>query len=336
MAPGQVITITFDGKVVTLPAPDCQAKNLSCTNNVDVAANCADAQASAHASYTTPINPCPTPGLCRLTGGGCLNEDSNNKGHKQNTFGGNSSPLHTGGGPSGNDWEHIQRDGKTILFNWHSFDAHVIACSVVPPGPCSPKAPDTRADFVGTGKYSIGSGGRSEDGNMVAYVIDHTEGACNKGVGDYYSIIVRKGLVIGEGDVVFTCAGTIDCGNLQIHPLSPNEVVTGTITAQPSVDNGSLTPSLALLNRAVPNPFTGSTSFAYQVPDGGAAVDVGVYNVAGRLVKTLARGAQGAGVFTVTWDGSDASGVKMAPGVYFLRSRIGDTQNVTRVIYVAH
>jgi len=112
-------------------------------------------------------------------------------------------------------------------------------------------------------------------------------------------------------------------------------VVTGTITAQPSVDNGSITPSLALLNRAVPNPFVGSTSFAYQVPDGGAAVDVGVYNVAGRLVKTLARGTQSAGVFTVTWDGSDASGVKMAPGVYFLRSRIGDQQNVTRVIYVA-
>ena len=207
VAPGQVVTITFDGKVVTLPAPDCQAKNLSCTNNVSVAANCADAQASASASYTTPINACPTPGLCRLTGGGCLNENGSNKGHKQNTFGGNASPLHTGGGPSGNEWEHVNRDGKTILFNWHSHDAHVIACSVVPPGPCSPKAPDTRADFVGTGQYSIGSGGRDQDGNMVAYIIDHTEGACNKGVGDYYSIVVRKGLVIGEGDVVFTCAG---------------------------------------------------------------------------------------------------------------------------------
>ena len=111
------------------------------------------------------------------------------------------SPEHDGGGPSGNSWEHILRDGKTILFNWLSWDAHVIACSVVPPGPCSPKAINTRADFVGTGKYSIGAGGRSEDGNMVAYIIDHNEGSCNKGTRDEYFITVRKGLVIGEGEV---------------------------------------------------------------------------------------------------------------------------------------
>jgi len=89
------------------------------------------------------------------------------------------------------------------------------------------------------------------------------------------------------------------------------------------------------LNRAVPNPFTGSTSFAYKVPDGGGMVDIGVYNVAGRLVKTLAQGSQAPGVFSVTWDGSDAAGMKMAPGVYFLRSRVAGETNVTRVIYVS-
>jgi hypothetical protein len=75
----------------------------------------------------------------------------------------------------------------------------VIACSIVPPGPCSPKAINTRADFVGTGKYSIGSGGREEDGNMVAYIIDHKEGSCNKGTRDEYFITVRKGLVDRSG-----------------------------------------------------------------------------------------------------------------------------------------
>jgi flagellar hook assembly protein FlgD len=60
-----------------------------------------------------------------------------------------------------------------------------------------------------------------------------------------------------------------------------------------------------------------------------------VYNVAGRLVKTLASGAQGAGTYTVTWDGSDDAGVRMAPGVYFLKSRVGGDSTVSRVIYVA-
>ena len=69
--------------------------------------------------------------------------------------------------------------------------------------------------------------------------------------------------------------------------------------------------------------------------EGGASVDVGVYNVAGRLVKTLAAGSQAAGTYTVTWNGSDAAGVRMAPGVYFLKSKVGSDQTVSRLIYVS-
>jgi hypothetical protein len=296
-----------------------------------VVGNCADAQATAEDSYTTPINPCVQTSLCRLTGGGCLNENGDQKGHKQSTFGGNASPEHSGGGPTGNSWEHVYRDGKTILFNWHSPDAHVIDCIDVTPGPCHPKGTVTRADFVGTGSYSIGAGGRDQDGNMVAYIIDHTEGACNKNVGDYYSIVVRTGLVIGAGDIVFQTAGTIDCGNLQIHqtPASlfgPTTLPVGEIGAQTSV---------ALLNRAYPNPFSGSTNFAYRVANANTRVDVGVYNVAGRLVKTLAAGTQSEGTYTLTWNGADDAGVRMASGVYFLRSRVGNDSTVERVIYLA-
>ncbi len=331
LAPGAVSTITFDAQIVTLPSPACQATDLSCTNNVSVVGNCADAQATANGSYTTPILPCPQTSLCRLTGGGCLNENGGTKGHKQSTFGGNASPDHTGGGPTGNSWEHVYRDGKTILFNWHSPDAHVIACSDVTPGPCSPKGTVTRADFVGTGQYSIGAGGRNQDGNMVAYIIDHTEGACNKNVGDYYSIVVRTGLVIGSGDIVFQTAGTIDCGNLQIHQ-TPARLFGGQLAPG---EGANLTTSVALLNRAYPNPFSGSTTFAYKVSNANTRVDVGVYNVAGRLVKTLDSGLKGEGTVTLTWNGTDEAGVKMAPGVYFLRSRVGAESTVERVIYLS-
>jgi len=326
------VTITFDVRVTNLERPACESENRSCTNHVSVDGYCGDAKAHAEDSVNTPINPCPAPGLCRLTGGGCMNDnpDTGNKGHKQSTFGGNSSPEHDGGGPTGNSWEHVYRDGRTILFNWHSWDAHVIACSVVPPGPCSPKAINTRADFVGTGKYSLGAGSREEDGNQVAYIIDHREGSCNKGTRDEYSIIVRKGLVIGEGEIVFQATGYIDCGNLQIHETPGRLFGAGN-----GISIGEGTSGVELLNRPYPNPFTGSTSFAYKVAGDGASVDVGVYNVAGRLVKTLAAGPQSAGTYTVTWDGSDAAGVRMAPGVYFLKSKVGSEQTVSRLIYVS-
>jgi len=331
-APGSSCSIAFD------VASDASTCNLEGQNQAEViglfTSSCFKDPIGPFATATSVLacDPalCAPEGICRLTGGGCMNDDpdTGKRGHKQNSFGGNSSPLHDGGGPSGNSWEHILRDGRETLFNWHSWDAHVINCSVVGVGPCHPQAVNTRADFVGTGKYSIGSGGRSEDGNMVAYIVDHKEGSCNKGTRDEYFITVRKGLEIGQGEIVFDRGGFIDCGNLQIHEtparLFPNGIEL------PGASRG-----VALLGRAYPNPFSVSTTFAYNVAASGMAVDVGVYNVAGRLVKSLASGSQPAGTYSVTWDGSDDSGVRMAPGVYFLKSRVGGEQVVNRLIYVA-
>jgi flagellar hook assembly protein FlgD len=132
---------------------------------------------------------------------------------------------------------------------------------------------------------------------------------------------------------VFQATGFIDCGNLQIHETPSRLFGQAAGTTLPGNEAGSM--GVALLNRAYPNPFSTTTSFAYKVAEGGKSVDVGVFNVAGRLVKTLASGSQAAGTYTVTWDGSDDSGVRMAPGVYFLKSRVGGEQSVSRLIYVA-
>jgi len=331
LAPGASATITFDARVRELPAPECENPELSCVNRVEVSTACGDKVVTDEDQVTTPILPCVQTGLCRLTGGGCLNEEGGNRGHKQNTFGGNSSPFHEGGGPTGNSWEHVYRDGKTILFNWHSWDAHVIQCSVVEPGPCSPQAVNTRADFVGTGKYSLGAGGRSEDGNMVAYIIDHKEGACNRDNRDEYYITVREGLVIGEGAIVFQTGGEIDCGNLQIHE-TPRRLFGGT-TIAPG-DLNEVDGSVALLNKAVPNPFRASMSYAYEITGADQPVEVSVYNVAGRMVKSLVRSTQPVGRHTVTWDGADDAGARVPSGVYFVRVRMGAAQSQQRVIYL--
>ena len=328
LAAGASCTITFEATAAG--AGGTCTVDLDCHNVVNVTANCGDAQAQASDFADTHI-PCTPPGLCRLTGGGCLNEDGSNKGKKQSTFGGNSSPEHSGGQPSGNSWEHVYRENGVILFNWHSWDAHVIACSVVPPGPCHPAANNTRADFVGTGKYSLGAGSREEDGNQVAYIIDHKEGACNRDNRDEYSIVVRKGLVIGQGDIVFQTSGEIDCGNLQIHETPARIFGSGLSTPEPA----TVSEGVALLNRVIPNPFVSSMSFAYEVPEGGAGVEVGIYNVAGRLVKTLASGSQSAGRQSVTWDGTDQAGVRLSQGVYFLKAHVGAKVNSYRVIYMA-
>ena len=56
-----------------------------------------------------------------------------------------------------------------------------------------------------------------------------------------------------------------------------------------------------------------------------------VYDVDGRLVRTLLSGHQEAGERTVTWDGDDDRGGRVASGLYFCLLRSGDHSIVRKM-----
>jgi hypothetical protein len=81
----------------------------------------------------------------------------------------------------------------------------------------------------------------------------------------------------------------------------------------------------ALMQNA-PNPFRGMTGIRFSIP-ASSPVDLKVYDVQGRLVKTLmdGRGAPlGPGVHNVNWDGTDDGGRRVASGVYFYKLEARD------------
>ena len=69
-----------------------------------------------------------------------------------------------------------------------------------------------------------------------------------------------------------------------------------------------------------PNPSAGATSLAFDLP-GSTTGTLTVHDVAGRVVATLASGSMGAGTHRVTWNGADAGGHAVSPGLYFVRLR---------------
>ncbi len=83
-------------------------------------------------------------------------------------------------------------------------------------------------------------------------------------------------------------------------------------------DDGTVARVLSL-EQNVPNPFNPITMIAYNVPADVSEIEVSVYNVAGRLVRTLVEGEVESGRGQVVWDGRDAAGEKVASGVYFVR-----------------
>jgi hypothetical protein len=64
-----------------------------------------------------------------------------------------------------------------------------------------------------------------------------------------------------------------------------------------------------------PNPFNPMTSIVFSL-DRASSVSLRVFDVSGRLVRTLAEGPYAAGRHTVSWDGRDSSGKLAASGVY--------------------
>ena len=61
-------------------------------------------------------------------------------------------------------------------------------------------------------------------------------------------------------------------------------------------------------------------------------MSVRVLDIAGREVRTLLEGAARAGEQDVVWDGRDARGVQVPPGVYLVNARDHSTSISRRVV----
>ena len=73
------------------------------------------------------------------------------------------------------------------------------------------------------------------------------------------------------------------------------------------------------LEQNVPNPFNPTTTIHYDVPAGGGVVAIRVFDVSGRLVRTLVDANQTPGVKSVIWNGADDRGRGVASGLYFYK-----------------
>ena len=79
----------------------------------------------------------------------------------------------------------------------------------------------------------------------------------------------------------------------------------------------------ARLDQNEPNPFNPSTTIRYTVARS-EKVHLAVYDIAGRLVRTLWSGPRDAGHHELRWDGRNEAGAPSATGIYFARLTGGD------------
>ena len=89
------------------------------------------------------------------------------------------------------------------------------------------------------------------------------------------------------------------------------------------------------LEQNSPNPFNPSTVIGFSLDGGQGRVSLGVYNLAGQLVRTLIVGqAMAAGSHSAVWDGKDSQSRDVAAGVYFYSLEVGKATYSRKLLLV--
>jgi hypothetical protein len=155
--------------------------------------------------------------------------------------------------------------------------------------------------------------------------------------------VMGQGLTVnGSGEaavVAFRAVGTVTATpalavadlrdrfnrNLDIH-VDPEVAGENVVESRPSEDVGRARVQMS----ASPNPSSGGTRISFTVPSATTA-SLSIYDVKGRLVRTLLSGQVSAGAHDVEWDGMTSGGSDVAPGIYMAILQVGGERVVSKL-----
>jgi subtilase family protein/flagellar hook capping protein FlgD len=120
--------------------------------------------------------------------------------------------------------------------------------------------------------------------------------------------------------------------NIPAGPQPFGLAITGALPAT-TVGVDEPAPARLALRQNAPNPFVGSTTIQFAVPQSGP-VELAVFGMRGERVKTLVSGPRPAGNHSAVWDGTDQAGRRVGSGVYFYRLAAGGLAATRRMAVI--
>ncbi len=182
--------------------------------------------------------------------------------------------------------------------------------------------------------FSSGSVGLYLGGENINSEVDWTTG----GSGHFGYSIDGAGDVNGDGydDLIvgsLTLMGVprLDKGWVWIFAGNGDLVDRLPTTVERRREEPSTTKAELLQN--YPNPFNDATTITFRVPPGSPRhVKLSVYDVRGRMVKTLLSGTLTPGVFTTRWQGTNTHDQMVGSGVYFCRLEVGTIKKTIKLL----
>lgn len=85
------------------------------------------------------------------------------------------------------------------------------------------------------------------------------------------------------------------------------------------------------LDQNYPNPFNPSTRIGFSVPSR-SMVSIGIYDAAGKLVRTLVNTYLQSGKYEIEWNGSDDYGRNLSSGIYYYKMNSEDFSHTKKMV----
>jgi hypothetical protein len=132
--------------------------------------------------------------------------------------------------------------------------------------------------------------------------------------------------------------GDSDVNRIGLYSYKLEQVNRGGVTQMHGpvvVDIRNFIPRISTLNRIHPNPFVSgnaSISFAVGLQDAGKEISLRIYDISGRIVRTLVNEKLNAGIYCEKWDGGNYAGQKVSAGVYYMVLQTGTTRKVQKAV----
>ena len=92
-----------------------------------------------------------------------------------------------------------------------------------------------------------------------------------------------------------------------------------------------------MLYQNYPNPFNPTTTIEFDVPEVVGKIPraaIQIFNILGQHVRTIERGIHDAGRYSVTWNGMNENGTRVASGVYFYRLLAGEYVSTKKMVMI--
>jgi len=140
-------------------------------------------------------------------------------------------------------------------------------------------------------------------------------------VPDEYDI----GFSINDG-IYFDDMRTVSSTEVSIN----TEIIVRVGTQVLSIDVEAV-PEVYALRQNYPNPFNPTTTLRYDLPED-AMVNITIYDMMGRLVKTMVNTQQNAGFKSVRWNATNDNGAPVSAGLYLYTIQAGEFRQTKKMI----